>query len=106
MSQFPPRAFIRMAAELERAEPQATESIEKQMPPSDDLRFLSLQDVLDRLTISRSLLYELMKDPIEPFPEPVHIRRRSVWAASEVETYMKSILEKARRRNRTVVPPE
>ena len=33
-------------------------------PAHTPQRFLSLRDVLDRLTISRSLLYELIKDPM------------------------------------------
>lgn len=96
MSQFPPRAFIRMAAELDKANalPKSTQTV-----PEGELRFLSLRDVLDRLTISRSLLYELIKDPIQPFPAPVHIGRRSVWVKNEVESYMRAILETARDRS-------
>lgn len=96
MSQFPPRAFIRMVAELDQEEalPEATQTV-----PQGELRFLSLRDVLDRLTISRSLLYELIKDPIQPFPAPVHIGRRSVWVKNEVESYMQAILETARKRS-------
>lgn len=59
-------------------------------------RFLSLRDVLDRLTISRSLLYELIKDPIQPFPAPVHLGRRSVWVEGEVEAYMREVVEAER----------
>lgn len=59
-------------------------------------RFLSLRDVLDRLTISRSLLYELIKDPVLPFPSPVHLGRRSVWVEREVEAYMRDVIEAER----------
>lgn len=59
-------------------------------------RFLSLRDVLDRLTISRSLLYELIKDPVFPFPSPVHIGRRSVWVEREVDAYMRGVIENER----------
>lgn len=55
-------------------------------------RFLALRDVLDRLTISRSLLYELIKDPVQPFPSPVHLGRRSVWVEREVEAYMQDVI--------------
>lgn len=55
-------------------------------------RFLSLRDVLERLTISRSLLYQLIKDPVRPFPAPVHIGRRSVWIEAEVEAYMRRVI--------------
>lgn len=63
-------------------------------------RFLSLRDVLDRLTISRSLLYELIKDPVQPFPSPVHLGRRSVWVEREVEAYMRRVIEAERKRER------
>lgn len=59
-------------------------------------RFLSLRDVLDRLTISRSLLYELIKDPVRPFPPPVHLGRRSVWVESEVEAFMRETVNAER----------
>lgn len=64
-------------------------------------RFLSIRDVLDRLSISRSLLYELIKDPVRPFPPPVHIGRRSVWIEREVEAFMQDVVETERgpRRN-------
>lgn len=59
-------------------------------------RLLSIADVLDRVSISRSLLYELIKDPIRPFPSPVHFGRRSLWVESEVEDYMTSVIEAER----------
>lgn len=64
-------------------------------------RFLSIRDVLGRLSISRSLLYELIKDPVRPFPSPVHIGRRSVWIEREVEAFMQDVVETERgpRRN-------
>lgn len=64
--------------------------------PHTPQRFLSLRDVLDRLTISRSLLYELIKDPVQPFPAPVHLGRRSVWVEGEVEAYMREVAEAER----------
>ncbi|MBI1255474.1 MAG: AlpA family phage regulatory protein [Hyphomonas sp.] len=97
MSQFPPRAFIRMAAQLDASEPQPALSHSSVQDSDLGLRFLSLRDVLDRLTISRSLLYELIKDPVQPFPAPVHIGRRSVWVEKEVESYMRAVLTAARR---------
>ena len=100
MSQFPPRAFLRMAAEPESAAPRSGGPEPARAPAREDLRFLSLRDVLDRLTISRSLLYELIRDPILPFPSPVHIGRRSVWVRSEVECYMSQVIEASRRRLR------
>lgn len=56
-------------------------------------RFLSLRDVLERLTISRSLLYELIKDPVRPFPSPVHLGRRSLWVEAEVEAFMQETVD-------------
>lgn len=103
MSQFPPRAFLRMAAATGRgaappARPGAAGTGRPGLPPQAEIRFLSLRDVLGRLTISRSLLYELIRDPVQPFPAPVHIGRRSVWVESEVERYMYAVLETARRK--------
>ncbi|MBA3070237.1 MAG: AlpA family phage regulatory protein [Hyphomonas sp.] len=96
MSQFPPRAFIRMAAELDAAGPQTSAPGPDVRNRQVGLRFLSLRDVLDRLTISRSLLYELIKDPVQPFPTPIHLGRRSVWVEQEVEDYMRAVLATAR----------
>ncbi|WP_370234653.1 MULTISPECIES: helix-turn-helix transcriptional regulator [Henriciella] len=59
-------------------------------------RFLSLRQVLDRTSISRSLVYQLIKDRERPFPAPVHIGRRSVWLECEVETYMRHVVEAER----------
>lgn len=60
-------------------------------------KLLSLRDVLDRTSISRSLLYELIKDSNRPFPSPVHIRRRSLWIEGEVEQYMTDVISDERR---------
>ncbi len=64
--------------------------------PHTPQRFLSLRDVLDRLTISRSLLYELIKDPVRPFPSPVHLGRRSVWIECEVDAYIRDLIDAER----------
>lgn len=101
MSQFPPRACIRMAAELEKAE---TNIATTDPPHQGELRFLSLRDVLDRLTISQPLLYELIKDPAQPFPAPVHIGRRNLRVAGEVESYMHSAIASARARQLSRTP--
>lgn len=59
-------------------------------------RFLSLRQVLDRTSISRSLVYQLIKDEERPFPAPVHIGRRSVWVEGEVEAYMQDVVNSER----------
>lgn len=59
-------------------------------------RFLSLRQVLDRTSISRSLVYQLIKDEQRPFPAPVHIGRRSVWIEGEVEAYMVNLVQRER----------
>lgn len=66
------------------------------LAPNKPQRFLSLCDVLDRLTISRSLLYALIKDPVRPFPPPAHLGRRSVWLEDEVEAYIREIVDAER----------
>lgn len=60
------------------------------------IRFLSLRDVLNKTSISRSHLYHLIKDPELPFPAPVHLGRRSVWIEGEVESYMHAVIENER----------
>ncbi|WP_081806275.1 AlpA family phage regulatory protein [Hyphomonas atlantica] len=60
------------------------------------IRFLSLNQVLDRLSVGRSTLYSQIKDSVRPFPSPVHIGRRSVWVESEVEAYMASLIHSER----------
>lgn len=59
-------------------------------------RFLSLRQVLDRTSISRSLVYQLIKDEERPFPAPVHIGRRSVWVEGEVEAYLRAVVKDER----------
>lgn len=59
-------------------------------------RFLSLRQVLDRTSISRSLVYQLIKDEERPFPAPVHIGRRSVWVEGEVDAYMQAVIKDER----------
>jgi predicted DNA-binding transcriptional regulator AlpA len=84
-----PRAMSRFAivsAPTKQAPP-------RDAPPPAPHRFLALKDVLSRLTISRSMLYELIHDPDRPFPAPVHIGRRSVWVESEVDAYMQGVIE-------------
>lgn len=65
--------------------------------PAKPTRFLSLRQVLDRTSISRSLIYQLIKDETRPFPAPVHIGRRSVWIESEIEAYLTSVIQNERR---------
>lgn len=59
-------------------------------------RFLSLRQVLDRTSISRSLVYQLIKDEERPFPAPVHIGRRSVWVEGEIDAYMQAVIKDER----------
>ena len=59
-------------------------------------RFLSLRQVLDRTSISRSLVYQLIKDEERPFPAPVHIGRRSLWIEREVEAFMQAVVRDGR----------
>lgn len=97
MSQFPPRIH-RMAPELNNAERRQIQPGAVNPTAMEGMRFPSLRDVLVRLTISWSLVYEHIKDSIQPFPAPVHIRRRSVWVEDEVESYMQAVLQTARQR--------
>lgn len=59
--------------------------------------FLSLHQVLEHTSISRPLVYQLIKDEERPsFPAPVHIGRRSVWVEGEVETYLQEVVRAER----------
>ena len=66
------------------------------IPANKSIRFLSLNQVLDRLSVGRSTLYVQLKHPSHPFPAPVHIGRRSVWVESEVEAFMASLVKSER----------
>jgi len=66
------------------------------IPANKSIRFLSINQVLDRLSVGRSTLYVQLKHPSHPFPAPVHIGRRSVWVESEVETFMASLIQSER----------
>ena len=68
-------------------------------------RFLSLRQVLDRTSISRSLVYQLIKDEERPFPAPVHIGRRSVWVEAEVEEYLCATIQTSRGSTRDCFEP-
>ena len=59
-------------------------------------RFLSLTQVLDMLSVSRSTLYANIHNEELPFPKPVHIGRRSVWLESEVLDYMSAVVSLCR----------
>lgn len=59
-------------------------------------RFLSLSQVLDMLSISRSTLYANIHNDEMPFPKPVHIGRRSVWLEREVLEYMSTVVRNCR----------
>ena len=59
-------------------------------------RFLSLTQVLEMLSISRSTLYANIHNDEMPFPKPVHIGRRSVWLEREVLEYMSTVVHNSR----------
>lgn len=71
-------------------------SVSQTNPSEAPTRFLSLNQVLERTSISRSLVYQLIKDEERPFPAPVHIGRRSVWVEGEVETYLQEVVRAER----------
>ncbi len=47
-------------------------------------RLLSLRSVLDSVGVSKSSLYEMIKDPESPFPGPIKIGGRSMWIEADV----------------------
>ncbi len=57
-------------------------------------RFLTLKEVLDRVGISRSLVYELVSSGA--FPTQVKVGTRTVWVAAELDAWMADRMEKSR----------
>lgn len=50
-------------------------------------RFVKMREVLDRLGISRSTLYDMMENG--EFPEPIVLRNKlHCWLESDIEEYM------------------
>ena len=52
---------------------------------------IDLNEVMRRTSLSRSAIYEKIREG-DGFPRHVRIGRRSVWAASEVDAWIKSVL--------------
>ena len=57
----------------------------------DPERLIGLKEVMRRTSLSRTVIYEKMQKG-DGFPRQVRIGRRSVWAASEVDAWIKSML--------------
>lgn len=57
--------------------------------------FLTLQQVLNKTGLSKSMLYEMVAS--QSFPQQIHIsQRRVVWLASEIEEWMLSRIKVSR----------
>lgn len=67
-------------------------------------RFLRLSEVEDSVGLRKTKIYELIKDKSDPFPSPIHIGARSVWAECEVNAWKANRLDKARQRH-SLNPP-
>ncbi len=61
-------------------------------------RFLNLEQVLSRLGVSRSALYEWMA--AGDFPAKVKMGARTAWVESEVEAWMLARIEASRSQHR------
>ena len=56
-----------------------------------DAQILRLRDVVDLTRISRSRIYEFMKNEHDAFPRPIRLGARSVgWRRSEVVAWLDS----------------
>jgi len=53
--------------------------------PGDPVgRLLKIKDICRDLSLSRATVYRLMKDPENPFPQPVKIGMASRWLECEI----------------------
>ena len=52
---------------------------------------IDLKEVMRRTSLSRSVIYAKIQKG-DGFPRPVHVGRRSAWAASEVDAWIKAVL--------------
>ena len=57
----------------------------------DPERLIGLKEVMRRTSLSRTVIYEKMQNG-DGFPRQVRIGRRSAWAASEVDAWIRSVL--------------
>jgi predicted DNA-binding transcriptional regulator AlpA len=51
-----------------------------------ELRFLGLPKVLERMDVSKSTWYDLVKDGAAP--KPCKLGRKSVWVEAEIDAFM------------------
>jgi len=52
---------------------------------------IDLKEVMQRTSLSRSVIYSKIQKG-DGFPRPVRVGRRSAWAASEVDAWIRSVL--------------
>lgn len=73
------------------AKAQAATESETQHQPVAPLVLIRLPEVLRRLSVSKTWLYQKMKDPSDPFPSAVDLGGKArAWVESEVESFIQS----------------
>ena len=58
-------------------------------------RFMRMSDVEETVGLKRSKIYELMNDPVDPFPSPIHIGKVSRWVEREIIAWKEKRLQMA-----------
>lgn len=54
-------------------------------------RLLKLSDVMDRTSLSRTKIYELMAE--NAFPRPAKVATRNCWSEAEIAAWIEATLE-------------
>ena len=67
------------------------EQTEVQPKEQEKIRFIDLDEVMDMVGLSRSTVYEKIKEGV--FPAPVKIGHVSRWVESEVQEHLKRLIE-------------
>ena len=59
-------------------------------------RFMRMPDVENNVGLKKSKIYQLMKDPVDPFPSPIHIGMASVWIENEIVAWKRRYIKRSR----------
>lgn len=63
-----------------------------QLIPNTQLRFIELDEVIAKVRLGKTAIYDRIK--VDAFPKPVKQgRRKSVWVEHEIDNYMTELME-------------
>ena len=69
------------------------------MESQNEIKLLSLQEVLSELTCKKSLWYELIRQGAAP--RPLKIGRKACWVGSEIEAFKRVLLARRNKEHGT-----